>query len=365
MIQWAAADRSGEAPGPRRTNDWLAGKLDEVARILEVQGASPYRVRAYRRGAVEVRRWPEEASHILERDGRAGLEEHPGIGASLSATIAELVRTGRLRMLERLQGELSPEEVFLTLPGIGPELAHRIHHHLGVDTLEDLEAAAWDGRLEEVPGFGPRRVESLRAVLGQRLAGAPWRRRSGPNAPGGPAGRGAEGEPGPGRRPSVLEILSVDREYRAKAADNVLPRIAPRRFNPEGVAWLPILHTERGPWHLQALFSNTARAHRLGRTRDWVVVYYGLDGDEGQATVVTETRGPLEGRRVVRGREDECRTFYRGQGVEDAGSSGPGPVTRPEPEPGPERLLEPEPTLEPEPVPADSRPSPRCRSASR
>ena len=58
-------------------------------------------------------------------------------------------------------------------------------------------------------------------------------------------------------------------------------------------------------------YSNTARAHQLGRTHDWVVLYY-YDGDhqEGQHTVVTETHGPLEGQRVVRGRESECSGYY-------------------------------------------------------
>lgn len=86
-----------------------------------------------------------------------------------------------------------------------------------------------------------------------------------------------------------------------------LPKIEPRRFNPSGEAWLPILHTERGEWRFTALFSNTARAHELGRTRDWVVIYFHLDsGPEGQRTVVTETRGRLKGHRVVRGREADC-----------------------------------------------------------
>ncbi|MDQ2696666.1 MAG: hypothetical protein M3Z21_15085, partial [Pseudomonadota bacterium] len=90
-----------------------------------------------------------------------------------------------------------------------------------------------------------------------------------------------------------------------------LPTIAPRRFNPDGKAWLPVLHTQRGPWSFTALYSNTPRAHELGRTHDWVVVYY-YDGhrQESQHTVVTETRGPLAGRRVVRGRETECRRLY-------------------------------------------------------
>ena len=72
-----------------------------------------------------------------------------------------------------------------------------------------------------------------------------------------------------------------------------------------------MLHTARGSWHFTALFSNTAKAHELGRTQDWVVLYFHDDDHaENQRTVVTETHGTLVGRRVVRGREDECRAHY-------------------------------------------------------
>ena len=112
--------------------------------------------------------------------------------------------------------------------------------------------------------------------------------------------------------PGVDILLDVDREYREKAASGKLHCIAPKRFNPKNEPWLPILHTERGPWHFSALFSNTALAHRLGRTRDWVVISFNHDHyAEGQHTVVTETRGPLCGERVVRGRERECEVHYR------------------------------------------------------
>lgn len=69
--------------------------------------------------------------------------------------------------------------------------------------------------------------------------------------------------------------------------------------------------TTLGLWHFTALYSNSARAHELGRTHDWVVVYY-YDNDhrEGQHTVVTETQGPLTGTRVVRGHEAECRALF-------------------------------------------------------
>ncbi|MFZ2652511.1 MAG: DNA-binding protein, partial [Burkholderiaceae bacterium] len=113
------------------------------------------------------------------------------------------------------------------------------------------------------------------------------------------------------QEPGVDWLLDVDREYRAGAEAGTLSKIAPRRFNPSGEAWLPVLHTQRGAWHFTALFSNTARAHQLGRVRDWVVLY-GEDKEHGerQYTVVTAALGPLAGRRVVRGREAECRAWY-------------------------------------------------------
>jgi hypothetical protein len=111
--------------------------------------------------------------------------------------------------------------------------------------------------------------------------------------------------------PSVGVLLDVDREYREKARAGSLQRIAPRRMNPEGKAWLPVLHTRFGPWHFTALFSNTERAHELHRVYEWVVIFYSdPEGGEGQATVVTERRGALTGKRVVRGREPECVRHY-------------------------------------------------------
>jgi len=75
----------------------------------------------------------------------------------------------------------------------------------------------------------------------------------------------------------------------------------------EQVAWLPILHADRDGWSFTAMYSNTELAHRLHRSNDWVVIYFHEDhGPEAQATVVTEQRGRLRGRRVVRGREREC-----------------------------------------------------------
>jgi putative hydrolase len=112
--------------------------------------------------------------------------------------------------------------------------------------------------------------------------------------------------------PDVALLLEVDHEYCDRARAGELPRIAPRRFNPDRTPWLPVLNTHRGAWHLTALFSNTERARELHRTYDWVVIFYSdAGGGDGQATVVTERRGALTGRRVVRGREPECARHYR------------------------------------------------------
>ena len=98
--------------------------------------------------------------------------------------------------------------------------------------------------------------------------------------------------------PSIEEILSVDAEYLEKARADKLRKIAPRRFNPAGEAWLPILHSEREGRSYTVLFSNTQRAHQLGKTDDWVVIFYEMDGHEDQCTIVT--RAPRCARRETR-----------------------------------------------------------------
>ena len=265
-----------------------------MADLLEQQNANPFRVRAYQRAAETVESCEQDIRDLLAREGVAGLAELPFIGRGIAGSLQELARHGRLLRMDRLRGELDPEELFQTVPGVGTVLARQIHEVLGVDTLEELEVAAHDGRLERVEGIGPRKARAMRASLDEMLR----RLRTRPVAE--------------RLAPSIEEILDVDEEYRCKVASGDLPTISPRRFNPAHRDWLPVLHTERGEWHFTVMFSNTARAHELGRTQDWVVVYfYDRDNSEGQHTVVTETRGPLKGKRVVRGQEARCRNFYR------------------------------------------------------
>ena len=273
----------------RADNAAIAAKLEEYALILAEQQASPFRVRAYERAADVVARLDRPVSEILAREGRDGLVALPAIGVGIAGAIAELSTTGRWSPLERLRGGLEPEGLFRTLPGVGPRLARELADELHLDSLEALEIAAHSGALDRAQGWGRKRVAMVRAAIAERL-GRPRAHAAGQAA----------------ARPSVDLLLDVDAQYRREAAAGSLQRIAPRRFNPDHDAWLPILHTERGAWRFTALYSNTARAHDLRRVGDWVVIYHHTDAlPEGQCTVVTETQGPLTGRRVVRGREAE------------------------------------------------------------
>jgi putative hydrolase len=153
--------------------------------------------------------------------------------------------------------------------------------------------------------MGLRRLEAIAASLAARLSQRPH----------------------PRIRPSVRALLSVDAEYRRRGTSKQLPHIAPRRFNPENRAWLPILHTSREGWNFTALFSNTLRAHKLGRTHDWVVIHADRDGEHDQYTVVTEktASGP---RRTVRGREVEVEEISLQERATSSGGRGDAPTAR-------------------------------------
>ncbi len=278
------------------TNEEISEALHEVADLLQAQGANGFRVGAYRIAAETVRQLEESACDILDREGTAGLMTLDGVGRGLANHIKQLIDTGHLPLLDRLRGDYRAERMFATVPDIGHELAHRFHDHLHVENLFELKAAADDGRLASVPGMGPKRVRAVRESLAGRLLGLT------PSAD--------IDMPQPVDEVSVAEILNVDVEYRRLAAAGKLPQVAPKQFNPTGAAWLPILHTQRGDRHYTAMYSNTARAHQMGTTHDWVVIYRDDDIDHGRWTVITAQYRKLKGKRIIPGRELECAQFY-------------------------------------------------------
>jgi hypothetical protein len=301
MMQWrplplpARELRAGE---PMTENQSLAARLREAADLLQAQRANPFRVAAYRRAAGTLEQLEEPVRHIFDAAGREGLDALPGVGRGIASSIAEMLVTGQWAQLQRLRGDAEPEKLLQAVPGIGPELARQLHDMLHIETLEALELACIGGQLAAVPGIGARRAAGICASLSallDRRRGSPRTRR----------------QQRPAHEPAVALVLDVDREYRRRAAVGDLPTIAPRRLNPTGASWLPVMHTRRAAWFFTVMYSNTARAHELGRTRDWVVVFfYDQEHVESQCTVVTETHGALAGKRVVRGREDECKAYY-------------------------------------------------------
>ena len=270
------------------SNEALAERLQRIADGLERPDENPHRVRAYRTAAGVVARMERPVADVLNHGGRAELEELPGVGKRLSRVIEELTLTGHAPTLEEQVG--GPVAVLSSVMGIGPGLANVLHDRLGLNSLEDLERAAHDGRLAAVPGFGSKRVRGVREALAGRFR----RPTAGPAA-----------DP-----PPVADLLEIDAAYRERAATGVLRQIAPRRFNPTAAAWLPVWKTRKNGRGYRAMFSNTPLAHRLNKVREWVVIYYAKDGATGQCTVTTATDGPLSGRRVVRGREVECARHY-------------------------------------------------------
>ncbi|WP_439140406.1 DNA-binding protein [Roseicyclus sp.] len=279
------------------TNSQIAERLARYGDLLAAEGGDRFRIRAYRAAVEEIMALDRPLSEVFEVGGIDALIALRGIGRGIAAAIVEMLTTGRWRQLEQRVQSLTPERLFATIPGIGPVLASRLVQSLGVDSLPDLEAVLRLGDAE-VQGIGARRRAAILAGLAQRLNRVPDGRGRARNAQEAPI-------------PPVDLLLSMDARYRAKAAAGALRLIAPRRFNPAGAAWLPIMHHHADGWEFTALFSNTAHAHELGRTRDWVVIYHRPDGGaEGRATIVTETSGPLKGLRVIRGREDACTQHY-------------------------------------------------------
>jgi DNA polymerase (family 10) len=150
-------------PGPPLDNAAIADRLDQFASLLDLAGAGPYTARAYRRAADLIRATPAPVAELV-RQGRA--RELRGIGPGIDRRLRELVETGDIEELRDLEREVSPE-----LAGIGRFLGVstrrmlEIGRTLGVKTLPELQLAAQEGRLREVPGIGPDRERKLLEAL--------------------------------------------------------------------------------------------------------------------------------------------------------------------------------------------------------
>lgn len=148
-------------------NTEIANIFNEVADLLDIQGANPFRVRAYRNAARTVQGFSRPIGKMLADD--EDLTDIPGIGEDLAAKIEEIVRTGRLSKLQELKEKSNPELIqLLRLQGLGPKRVQTLHQELGITSVVDLENAAKQGKIEHIEGFGAKMQENILEEL-QRL----------------------------------------------------------------------------------------------------------------------------------------------------------------------------------------------------
>lgn len=141
----------------------LAAIFREMADLLELKGESVFKIRAYRRAAEQLEQLPEELGEVV-RSGE--IDRLPGFGKALAAKAREFVATGQVEAHQRLLAEY-PAQVLelLRVPGVGPKLADRLYREAGVTSLDELEAAAREGRLRALRGLGTRAEERILAGI--------------------------------------------------------------------------------------------------------------------------------------------------------------------------------------------------------
>jgi DNA polymerase (family 10) len=150
-------------------NSQAARTIFLIAALLEEQGANPYRIRAYRRAAINMLRLPVDAGRFAA-DGELLL---PWLGERLRRKLGELVTQGQMRFFEELLAELPAEiRALLSVSGVGPKTALRLVDELQIRSVEDLARAARQHRLQRLRGFGPRREANLGAAAERLLAAA-------------------------------------------------------------------------------------------------------------------------------------------------------------------------------------------------
>ena len=147
------------------TNADVAAALEEVADLLDFQGANPFRVRAYRNAARTVLDLQEAvSSYVLGEERR--LTDIPGVGADLADKIASLVRTGTMPFLEELRAQVPPSVLaMLRVPGLGPKRAATIHKELGVSNRDQLREACEQHRVRALKGFGEKTETAILSGL--------------------------------------------------------------------------------------------------------------------------------------------------------------------------------------------------------
>jgi DNA polymerase (family 10) len=163
--------RSPEIRVEGASNAAIARVFDEMADLLEIEDANPFRVRAYRNAARLIEGLGVSLAEMLARGEDP--DDLPGIGKDLAAKIAEIVRTGTCQAHEELRRRLPPTiTTLLRVPGLGPRRVQTLHRSLDISTPAQLRAAAEAGRIRALPGFGEKTEAAILQALGAQADSA-------------------------------------------------------------------------------------------------------------------------------------------------------------------------------------------------
>ena len=157
-------------PSPPPTKDQIADTFEATAQLLELKGENQFKVRAYQNAARAVELFPGDLAAAAHSDA---LEATQGIGERMAKHVRELLETGRFEIFETLRAEFPPTifELF-TISGLGPKKIKALYETLGVSDLAKLEAAAQDGRVAKLPGFGKKTAENILKAIAHRRQNA-------------------------------------------------------------------------------------------------------------------------------------------------------------------------------------------------
>ena len=146
-------------------NQPIARVFAEIADLLEIKGENGFKIRAYRGASDTIGAWPDAVSRLDE----SALRDLPGIGKDLAKKVRELAETGACRYHQDLLQEFPPTILdLLRLQGVGPKTVALLYSTLNIRTLEDLQAAAREGRLRELRGMGAKKEVLILKALEER-----------------------------------------------------------------------------------------------------------------------------------------------------------------------------------------------------
>lgn len=157
------------------TNEWevpvaadnaeIAEMFREMADLLEIENANPFRIRAYRNAAFTVDELPRSLDEMVTEG--EDLTELPGIGEDLANAIIDILASGTFPALEQLRNRSTPALLdLMQVPGLGPKRVQQLHAALGIETVEQLQAAAEAGEIRKLSGFGEKTEQSILDTLG-------------------------------------------------------------------------------------------------------------------------------------------------------------------------------------------------------